>query len=221
MKSPVHNQTQNVMISIPNNTSTSWKNTNDDPIDCFSNNESSTLIERIQFFISPDGGETALDIELSPASPKYYSKRVREALTLIEKGVLLRMNVDSARNVTWRQNLCFTLPHGPIADLFFSNMTQQTLPDDIKVTSKYFYIEGKSSQGMKVETRVFKWNSDKFPTLKTNHWYLKKWQGRNNLFRARCREFTLVYRPQLDTVRVEFRYEVHKWNDILNSWQVC
>ncbi|EFC40917.1 predicted protein [Naegleria gruberi] len=178
-------------------------NTDNDTTYCLSDNESKALMERIQFFITPNGGEDTFNIKLSPASPKYNHTR---------------MNPDSARNVTWRQNLCFTLPFGPISDLFFSQLTQSK-PSSVKLTSKYYYMEGKSSKGLKLDTKVYVWDEDNMPSLKSEHWFLKKWNGKNDTFRARCIQFTLTYRPQLDIIRVEFKYTTQKWNNILQAWQ--
>ncbi|EFC35555.1 predicted protein [Naegleria gruberi] len=209
----INYQCGRVMVSNNN----MW-NTDNDTTYCLSDNESKALMERIQFFITPNGGEDTFNIKLSPASPKYNHTRVKEAKTLIERSVVARMNPDSARNVTWRQNLCFTLPFGPISDLFFSQLTQSK-PSSVKLTSKYYYMEGKSSKGLKLDTKVYVWDEDNMPSLKSEHWFLKKWNGKNDTFRARCIQFTLTYRPQLDIIRVEFKYTTQKWNNILQAWQ--
>jgi len=193
--------------------------------------EQRILVERLQFFVIPFGpSENAVSIVPPSRSMEYMLGRVEEAEWLMQKRVLLRMNPDSSNQVTYRQNLIFTLPAGEIAELFIKRRKDSAMPISEHTNTKTYYLEGRRSQGINITSHVYTWKDDelghKLPTLATPYWYLKKWETPTKVvFRAHCTQFTLVYRPEIDTIRVEMEYNCEFFNPKINgtkgAWQFC
>lgn len=195
--------------------------------DYFATDEEKAFNERIRFYVIPSGGEKAYNIMLPLRSEEYNVQRVEELETLLEKHITIRMNADSCNVVTWRQNMCFTLPAGETANLFFEKRKNSAEPVEEKKSSKLVHWEGKQSHPIVIHTHVYKWKSDmvhKLPALATNGWHLKKWEGKEVIFRAMCVELTLLYRPELDIIRAEFVYRTQYFNTKMGEngmWQDC
>ncbi|KAL9654553.1 hypothetical protein ABK040_006618 [Willaertia magna] len=118
----------------------------------------------------------------------------------------------------------YTLQCDLSANIFLQKRLNLAKTYDSKRTVKKFYIHGELDDPIDLETFSFTWklkDNNLLPSLKNKYWYLKKWNSIGILYHAKCNEFSLIYKPQLHMIRVEFEYITQFYNEKFQLWQEC
>jgi len=66
------------------------------------------------------------------------------------------------------------------------------------------------------------WESGKFPTLVTPHWYFTKWcENEWRIHRAAVNSVFFIHNRYSEIVRVKFTYNTQQFNVLTNMWEYC